>query len=429
MQRKWMNLYTWGVIAIGILFVVWGIATAIQTYASQGGYFQRTFFLIAICAACRSLPIYMGKDKTLDLSVISILMAFLTMGTAQAVAVYSLSSIITFEYSGDPANRRFSSIYNNAPVKSLFNIGSVVIAIVLPGLVCQWIGWGPGDFTFPMILYATVTFALLTFLVNTLIMMGLFSMLDGLNRYEVIHMLIGLIPNVLPAMPLGYVMAVFLRQDNGTLLVIIMMSPLLLARHAWKLYIESLKQQQKLVDALNVAMEARDDYTSGHAKRVSEFAALIARELGVNVRDIYILQRGAMLHDIGKVGVSDTVLLKPGKLTPEERKHIETHPSTGAGITEHVKFDPEITDMVRHHHEHYDGTGYPDGLKGEEISFNARILAVADTLDAMLSDRPYRKGMEEERALKLIEEGAGTQFDPKIVKALLRAMEREKKAS
>ncbi|NLF28628.1 MAG: HD domain-containing protein, partial [Clostridiales bacterium] len=120
---------------------------------------------------------------------------------------------------------------------------------------------------------------------------------------------------------------------------------------------------------------------------------------------------------------------KPGKLTPEERKHIETHPSTGAGITEHVKFDPEITDMVRHHHEHFDGSGYPDGLKGEAISFNARILAVADTLDAMLSDRPYRKGMEQERALKLIEEGAGTQFDPKIVKALLRAMGRESKAS
>ena len=122
--------------------------------------------------------------------------------------------------------------------------------------------------------------------------------------------------------------------------------------------------------------------------------------------------------------MSDTVLLKPGKLTPEEREHIEAHPVIGANITTQVKFDAEIIDMVHHHHERYDGNGYPDKLKGEEISRNARILAVADTLDAMLSDRPYRKGMEEERALTLIREASGTQFDPQVVEALMRAAEK-----
>ena len=200
--------------------------------------------------------------------------------------------------------------------------------------------------------------------------------------------------------------------------------PLLLARHGWKLYVDSINQQQRLVDALNASMEARDPYTSGHAKRVSEYAMMIASEMGVNSRDIYTLQRGALLHDVGKVGVSDTVLLKPGKLTPEEREHIEAHPVIGANITTQVKFDKEIIDMVHHHHERYDGNGYPDKLKGEEISRNARILAVADTLDAMLSDRPYRKGMEEERALTLIREASGTQFDPQVVEALMRAAEK-----
>ena len=101
---------------------------------------------------------------------------------------------------------------------------------------------------------------------------------------------------------------------------------------------------------------------------------MIAREMGISGRDIYTLQRGALLHDVGKVGVSDTVLLKPGKLTPEERKHIETHPVVGANITTQVEFDADIIDMVRHHHERFDGTGYPDKLKGEDISRNARIL-------------------------------------------------------
>ena len=248
-------------------------------------------------------------------------------------------------------------------------------------------------------------------------------MIDGLSRYEALHMLLGLVPNVLPVMPLGYVMALFLRQENGVLLVLFMLLPLLLARHGWKLYVDSINQQQRLVDALNVSMEARDAYTSGHAKRVSEYAMLIAREMGLGGREIYTIQRGALLHDVGKVGVSDTVLLKPGKLTPEEREHIEAHPVIGANITAQVKFDEEIIDMVRHHHERFDGTGYPDKLKGEDISRNARILAVADSLDAMLSDRPYRKGMEVEKALRLIREASGTQFDPGVVAALMRAAE------
>ena len=370
------------------------------------------------------MPIFLSKNKTLDLSVISILMTYLTYGTAQAIFIYALSSLVTFSHS-EEEGRRVSCIYNTSPVKSLFNIGSVVIAVAVPAFVCDLTGWQAGQFIYPQILLVTVIFAALTFLVNALIMMGLFSMIDGLSRYEALHMLLGLIPNVLPVMPLGYVMALFLRQENGVLLVLFMLLPLLLARHGWKLYVDSINQQQRLVDALNASMEARDAYTSGHARRVSEYAMMIAREMGISGRDIYTLQRGALLHDVGKVGVSDTVLLKPGKLTPEERKHIETHPVVGANITTQVEFDADIIDMVRHHHERFDGTGYPDKLKGEAISRNARILAVADSLDAMLSDRPYRKGMEKEKALGLIREASGTQFDPVVVEALMRAASHE----
>ena len=425
MQRKWERAYTGIVIAVGLILVFWGGFTAIRENMAvdPSGYIERTLLLTAICAVCRSMPIFLSKNKTLDLSVISILMTFLTYGTAQAILIYALSSFVTFSPS-EEEGRRVSCIYNASPVKSLFNIGSVVIAVVVPGFVCGLTGWQAGEFAYPQILLITVIFAVLTFLVNALIMMGLFSMIDGLNRYEATQMLLGLIPNVLPVMPLGYVMALFLRMENGVLVVLFMLLPLWLARHGWKLYVDSINQQQRLVDALNASMEARDAYTSGHAKRVSGYAALIAREMGLGVREIYTLQRGAMLHDVGKVGVSDTVLLKPGKLTDVERKRIEAHPVIGANITTQVKFDEEINDMVRHHHERYDGSGYPDALKGDEISRNARILAVADALDAMLSDRPYRKGMEKEKALGLIRAGSGTQFDPQAVEALMRAAEK-----
>ena len=423
MQRKWMQAYTGIVIAVGLIFVLWGGYTTIRDNMAVPGYLSRTLFLVAICAVCRSMPIFLSQNKTMDLSVISILMTYLTMGTAQAIFVYAMSSLVTFSHS-EEEGKRVSCIYNTSPVKSLFNIGGVVIAVAFAGLACRLTGWRVGQFVYPQILLVTVIFAAMAFLVNALIMMCLFSMIDGLDRYAASRMLVGLIPNVLPVMPLGYVMALFLRQENGMLLVLFMLLPLLLARHGWKLYIDSINQQQRLVDALNVSMEARDAYTSGHAKRVSEYAMMIAREMGLSGREIYTLQRGALLHDVGKVGVSDTVLLKPGKLTPEEREHIEAHPVIGASITSQVKFDEEIIDMVRHHHERYDGNGYPDKLRGEGISRNARILAVADTLDAMLSDRPYRKGMEKERALSRIREASGTQLDPRVVDALMRAVEK-----
>ena len=301
MQRKWVQAYTGTIIVIGLVLVFWGGFTAITENMAldPAEYIQRTLFLTAICAVCRSMPIFLTKNKTLDLSVISILMTYLTYGTAQAIFIYALSSLVTFSHS-EEEGRRISCIYNTSPVKSLFNIGSVVIAVAVPAFVCDLTGWQAGQFIYPQILLVTVIFAALTFLVNALIMMGLFSMIDGLSRYEALHMLLGLIPNVLPVMPLGYVMALFLRQENGVLLVLFMLLPLWLARHGWKLYVDSINQQQRLVDALNVSMEARDAYTSGHAKRVSEYAMLISREMGLGVREIYTIQRGALLHDVAR---------------------------------------------------------------------------------------------------------------------------------
>ncbi len=165
------------------------------------------------------------------------------------------------------------------------------------------------------------------------------------------------------------------------------------------------------------AVEARDLYTRQHSSRVTGISLILGKQLGCSGEDLDVLNFAGHLHDIGKIGIRDDILLKPGRLTSEEFEKIKEHPAIGANILEQLGMWEKERQIIRHHHERFDGTGYPDGLKQEQIPFLARILSVADVYDAMASDRAYRKRMEEELILKVIHEGAGTQFDPDVVTA------------
>jgi putative nucleotidyltransferase with HDIG domain len=165
------------------------------------------------------------------------------------------------------------------------------------------------------------------------------------------------------------------------------------------------------------AVEARDLYTRQHSSRVTGLSLILGKQLGCNSEELDILNFAGHLHDIGKIGIRDDILLKPGRLTEEEFEKIKEHPVIGANILEQLGFWDKERQIIRYHHERCDGTGYPDGLSREQIPFLARILSVADVYDAMASDRAYRKRMEEEVILKVIHEGAGTQFDPDVVDA------------
>jgi putative nucleotidyltransferase with HDIG domain len=165
------------------------------------------------------------------------------------------------------------------------------------------------------------------------------------------------------------------------------------------------------------AVEARDLYTRQHSSRVTGISLILGKQLGCSGEDLDILNFAGHLHDIGKIGIRDDILLKPGRLTSEEFEKIKEHPAIGANILEQLGMWEKERQIIRYHHERFDGTGYPDGLKQEQIPFLARILSVADVYDAMASDRAYRKRMEEELILKVIHEGAGTQFDPDAVTA------------
>jgi putative two-component system response regulator len=174
------------------------------------------------------------------------------------------------------------------------------------------------------------------------------------------------------------------------------------------------------ITALAYALEAKDKYTSGHSQRVAETSVAIAKELGMPQDSIDKIRLAGLVHDIGKIGVRESVLNKPCRLTDEEFNHIKSHCEIGEHILTPIVEDEEILKAVRHHHERYDGRGYPDGLSGEQIPLGARILAVADTYDAMTSERPYREAMSAEVTYTEIERGKGTQFDPEVVDAFLR---------
>ncbi len=174
------------------------------------------------------------------------------------------------------------------------------------------------------------------------------------------------------------------------------------------------------ITALAIALEAKHKYTSGHSQRVAEISAAVAKELGMPRDSIEKIKLAGLIHDIGKIGVRGSVLNKPAKLTNEEFQHIKSHPEIGERILSPVVEGEEILEIVRHHHERYDGSGYPDGVKGEHISLGAGILAVADAYDAMTSKRPYRKAMSAETACAEVERGKGTQFDPEVAEAFLK---------
>jgi putative nucleotidyltransferase with HDIG domain len=172
------------------------------------------------------------------------------------------------------------------------------------------------------------------------------------------------------------------------------------------------------ISSLARTIEAKDPYTGGHTERVGEYALMLAREIGFEEEDLEAVEVGAIVHDIGKIGIPDRILLKPGRLDAEEFAEMRRHPEISSYILEGLELPEIVRHMARHHHERYDGNGYPDGLAGEDIPLAARVLTVADAFDAMTSDRPYRPALAVEDALAEIRLNAGTQFCPTVVAAL-----------
>ena len=194
-------------------------------------------------------------------------------------------------------------------------------------------------------------------------------------------------------------------------------------RNLIHLYEDLRETYMRTIKALAQAIDARDHYTHSNSKNVARYSEIIAREMELESQKIEEVIDACQLHDLGKIGVHDYVLTKPGKLTPEEYEEVKEHALKGAQILEPLHFLQGVITIVRQHHERYDGTGYPYGLKGEKIDIGARVMQLADSYDAMVSARPYRqRGFSKDDAIEEIKKGTGTQFDPKIVEVFLKVV-------
>ncbi|MCK9595122.1 MAG: HD domain-containing protein [Candidatus Omnitrophica bacterium] len=187
-----------------------------------------------------------------------------------------------------------------------------------------------------------------------------------------------------------------------------------------RLYEDLRSTYMRTIRALAQAIDARDHYTHSHSENVAKYAVAIARNMGLSIKENELIRDAAALHDLGKIGISDSILLKPGGLTPEEWETIRKHPETGAQILEPLTFLSDVIELVRQHHEHFNGSGYPKGLQGDNIHIGARIIHLADAYEAMTSARSYRKvPLSPEQAIAEVERNAGIQFDPDVVDAFL----------
>lgn len=220
---------------------------------------------------------------------------------------------------------------------------------------------------------------------------------------------------------LGYVMA-YLIALQSWLGMLFLVLPFAMARRTFRVYVELTEAYASTVRSLVTAIEAKDPYTRGHSERVAEYAQAIAVHMGLSQSEVQMLERAALLHDVGKIGISLDTLVSPEALSEDEMRAIRRHPVLGADLVADVDFLSDIVDVIRCHHERCDGGGYPDGILGGDIPLPARILATADSFDAMTSDRAYRSGMPFNQAIDELRRVAGEQLDERVVASFVKVL-------
>lgn len=386
--------------------------------------FKLLFFFSVFSIIAESLAILLPKIGAVSVGFAISLAAVLIGGPLISSLVTAMG--VVFRVLKIPG-RGYAHLFNTPIYKTIFNASQSIIVTGLTGIAYIKAGGVIGQNNFiakplPVLLAIAVYIFL-----NTVIMAELMSILSGENFIKMwIKNIKGTIPNTTAVGTLGIIIALA-YISYGPFAVIIFFGPLLLARYSFKLYMDMRHVYMETIQALTNAMEAKDAYTRGHAERVGNYAVKLAKALNLSDKKIENIKNAAILHDIGKIGIDDQILKKPGKLTDEEYKKIKEHPSIGAEILKGVNFLKEVSDIVKHHHERYDGKGYPDGLKGDETPVEAAILSIADVYDAMTSDRPYRKALTKEEALNEIEKNAGIQFNPELAKMFVKVMRNEGK--
>ena len=319
---------------------------------------------------------------------------------------------------------KYAHILNTPYYGTIFNYCVLILPMLMANYAYQILG---GDFVFRGFnsnLFQIIVFSLICFLINTFLISILSAIANGKNLIFTFLSNIKLVLiNFIIMVPFGIVLA-YIYKQTGYLGVLFFLFPVIMVRYTFSLYIDSKTQFVQTVDSLMRAMEARDKYTEGHSQRVAKIVEMIAKEMKYNELKIEQLNMGSLMHDVGKIGIDDSILNKPGALTNDEFNIIKRHPEIGYNILKDIKNLEGIIDLVRHHHERYDGKGYPDGKNKDQLSIDVFIIQLADAVDAMGTDRPYRSALSQEEIFSEIRRNMGTQFHPIVSEAYFRAMEK-----
>lgn len=308
-------------------------------------------------------------------------------------------------------------IRRRSALKSIFNVAQFVLLSTISMGIYRALGGTPWlvRFEFNWIAYIAAYFAFI--LVNNFLVTTVVALAEDKKETRTFFKRVSS-ADIL-TLPLAYLFAL-VYIHFGPLGVMALGLPLLAARQLYKTNLQLEKVNQELLELMVAAIEARDPYTSGHSRRVARNARIIARALGLSSRDVERVAIAALLHDVGKIHEAFAPLLrKPGKLSSEERTTMETHPIKSAELVNNVSHLSDVVAAIRSHHENWDGTGYPDGLKGEQIPLWSRVIMIADTVDAMTTDRPYRAAMGEAEVRAELLRLNGKQFDPAMCAKLL----------
>ncbi len=372
-----------------------------------------TLLALGTISALLALTISEGGSST-AMDFVPHLGAVLLLGPAGTVTMTAIQQLVTEFF-----------FMKKARQKALFNTAQVVLAAAAASMLYQAFGGQPAldslQFTssFPPFIIAVIGY----FAVNTGAVAYAISLAREQRFVEVWREAAGgIIVFELVMAPLDYLVA-FLYVSWGSVALLSAIVPIIGLRYSYGVNIELQLLSQDLLRVLIKTLEARDQYTSGHSVRVAERSRKIAKAIGLKPRDIRLIETAALLHDIGKIDLAyGEILRQTGPLTAEQRDLIRAHPDKGVAIVSAVRsLDPEILRCIRHHHEWYDGSGYPTGIAAEQIPIGARIIMMSDSIDAMLTDRPYRKALSVDEVRQELIRNTGTQFDSIVVDATFAA--------